>query len=181
MGTRDDRPRYGAGLAVGFGPSASDFPAGHATAIAWETIRVGGALQTKGWDEITTLPYRTLAEGAAIQPARSIGAAVVADAQGRILGMLSERAYLQAVGSGDPAALADASSKHMMTPVVATEVSEWFQTPTEKENIPALPPPTGRRSTRNWSAFVSIGGVVKRRLEQIEHEHEAMREYIATA
>jgi len=28
---------------------------------------------------------------------------------------------------------------------------------------------------------VSIGGAVKRRLEQIEHEHEAMREYIATA
>jgi hypothetical protein len=36
-------------------------------------------------------------------------------------------------------------------------------------------------STRNWSALLSIGSVVKRRLEQIEHEHEAMREYIATA
>jgi CBS domain-containing protein len=29
--------------------------------------------------------------------------------------------------------------------------------------------------------IVSIGDVVKYRLEQMEHEHKAMREYIATA
>jgi len=28
---------------------------------------------------------------------------------------------------------------------------------------------------------VSIGDVVKYRLEQLEHEHQALREYIATA
>jgi CBS domain-containing protein len=104
-------------------------------------------MQTKGRDEVTTLPYRTLAEGAAIQPARNIGAAVVAGAQGRVLGMLSERDILQAVGTGDPAALEDASSKHMMTPVVATEENECVHTPMEKDDSPALPPPTGRRST----------------------------------
>jgi CBS domain-containing protein len=29
--------------------------------------------------------------------------------------------------------------------------------------------------------IVSIGDVVKYRLEQLEHEHQALREYIATA
>jgi len=41
---------------------------------------------------------------------------------------------------------------------------------------PALPPPSCRRV-----GIVSIGDVVKHRLEQIEHEYQAIREYIATA
>jgi signal-transduction protein with cAMP-binding, CBS, and nucleotidyltransferase domain len=31
------------------------------------------------------------------------------------------------------------------------------------------------------TGLVSIGDVVKHRIEQIEHEHSALREYIATA
>lgn len=98
-------------------------------------------MQTKGRDEVTTLPYRTIAEGAAIQPARNIGAAVVA---GRVLGMLSERGILQALGLGDPAALENASSKHMMAPVVARKrtnafIRQWKTTTVRRwRHLPAV-------------------------------------------
>ena len=47
---------------------------------------VARILAAKGRDVVTTQPYRTLAEAAALLTARNIGAAVVTDAQGRVLG-----------------------------------------------------------------------------------------------
>ena len=63
-------------------------------------MTVARILAAKGRDVISTQPHRTLAEAAALLAARNIGAAVVTDAQGRVLGMLSERDILHAVGTG---------------------------------------------------------------------------------
>jgi hypothetical protein len=68
----------------------------------------------------------------------------------------------------------------MMTPLVATEEGRMRSYRNGKRRQFGAPGTCWPSSARNWSAFVSIGGVVKRRLEQIEHEHEAMREYVAT-
>jgi len=67
-------------------------------------MTVARILAAKGKDVVTTQPHRTLAEAAALLTARNIGAAVVTDAQGRVLGMLSERDILHAVGKGGAAA-----------------------------------------------------------------------------
>ena len=61
-------------------------------------MTVARILAAKGRDVVTTQPHRTLAEAAALLSARNIGAAVVADPLGRILGMISERDILHAVG-----------------------------------------------------------------------------------
>jgi CBS domain-containing protein len=145
-----------------------------------DKMTVARILAVKGRDVVTTQPHRTLAEAAALLTARNIGAAVVADAQGRILGMLSERDILHAVSETGAAALNDAVSKHMTAAVITTHEDECVDAAMAKMTVRRcrhLPVVAGERLI----GLVSIGDVVKYRLEQLEHEHQAMREYIATA
>ncbi|MGH6856904.1 MAG: CBS domain-containing protein [Methylocella sp.] len=143
-------------------------------------MTVARILAAKGRDVVTTQPHRTLAEAAALLTARSIGAAVVTDAHGRVLGMLSERDILHAVGTGGAAALDDAVAKHMTAPVVTSDEDESVDMTMEKMTVRRcrhLPVIVNERLV----GIVSIGDVVKYRLEQLEHEYQAMRDYIATA
>jgi CBS domain-containing protein len=141
---------------------------------------VARVLAAKGRDVVTTEPQRTLAEAATLLTVRKIGAAVVTDTQGYILGMLSERDILRAVGNGGAAALRDTVSRHMTAEVLTTHENETVDRTMEKM--------TNRRCRHlpvvedgKLAGIVSIGDVVKHRLEELEHEHQAMREYIATA
>ncbi len=141
---------------------------------------VARILAAKGRDVVTTQPHRTLAEAAALLTAHKIGAAVVTDAQGYILGMLSERDILRAVGNRGASALQDTVSRHMTEEVLTTYEDETVDRTMAKM--------TNRRCRHlpvvedgKLVGIVSIGDVVKHRLEQLEHEHQAMREYIATA
>src|SRR5262245_10785309 len=121
---------------------------------------VARILAAKGRDVVTTQPYRTLAEAAALLTAQKIGAAVVVDAQGRILGMLSERDILRAVGKGGAAALDDSVSKHMTDDVLTTHENETVDRTMEKmthrrcRHLPVVE--EGR-----LAGIVSIGDVVK--------------------
>ncbi len=143
-------------------------------------MTVACILAAKGRDVVTTQPHRTLAEAAALLTAQNIGAAVVADAQGRILGILWERDIVHAIGKGGAAVLNDAVSKHMTAPAVTTHEDESVNMTMEKITAGRcrhLPVVEGEKLV----GIVSIGDVVKYRLEQIEHDHQAMREYIAHA
>jgi CBS domain-containing protein len=142
-------------------------------------MTVARILAAKGRDVVTTPPHRTLAEAAALLTARNIGSAVVADAQGRVIGILSERDIVHAISKGGAAALNDAVSKYM-APVVTAHDDESVDMTMEKmtvrrcRHLPVI-------VNESLVGIVSIGDVVKYRLEQLEHEYQAMREYIATA
>jgi CBS domain-containing protein len=143
-------------------------------------MTVARILAAKGKDVVTTQPHRTLAEAAALLMTKNIGAAVVVDAQGRVLGIVWERDIVHAIGKSGAAALTDAVSKHMTTAVVTAHEDESVDTTMEKMTVRRcrhLPVVAGERLV----GIVSIGDVVKYRLDQLEHEHRAMREYIATA
>jgi CBS domain-containing protein len=142
-------------------------------------MTVARILVAKGKDVVTTQPHRTLAEAAGILMVQNIGAAVVADSQGRILGILSERDIVCAVGKDGAAALNDAVSKHMRPAVTTHEGDSVYRTMEQMtvRRCRHLPVVAGETLV----GIVSIGDVVKYRLEQLEHEHQAMREYIATA
>ncbi|HUB63056.1 MAG TPA: CBS domain-containing protein [Methylocella sp.] len=143
-------------------------------------MTVARILATKGKDIVTTQPHRTLAEVARLLTARNIGAAVVTDAEVHVLGMISERDILHAVGKGGAAALDNAVSRHMTAPVTVTHEDESVDMAMEKmtvrrcRHLPVV-------VNETLVGIVSIGDVVKYRLEQLEHEHQALREYIATA
>jgi len=60
-------------------------------------MTIARILAAKGRDVVTTQPHRTLAEVAEVLVAKYIGAVLVTDVQGSVLGILSERDIVRAV------------------------------------------------------------------------------------
>lgn len=143
-------------------------------------MTVARILAEKGRDVVTTEPNRTLAEAAEILAVRNIGAVVVAEGQGHVLGILSERDIVRVIGRRGAGVLKEAVSKHMTANVVTIDEDEAVHVTMEKmtnrrfRHLPVVH--EGR-----LVGIVSIGDLVKYRLAEMEHEQNAMREYIATA
>jgi len=97
-------------------------------------MTVARIIATKGCRVLTAQPHRTLREVAEILAARDIGAVVIADVQGNVLGILSEREIVRAIGRRGGKALDDAASMHMTTRVVTTTQDETGLPTAEKMN-----------------------------------------------
>jgi CBS domain-containing protein len=146
-------------------------------------MTVARILAAKGRDVVRTEPHRTLAEAMEILMARNIGAIVVVDAYGpygHVLGILWERDIVHAIAKDGAAALNDAVSKYMATPVVTAHEDDSVDMVMEKmtvgrcRHLPVV-------ADEKLIGIVSIGDVVKYKLDQLEHEHQALCEYIETA
>ncbi|HEY8567258.1 MAG TPA: CBS domain-containing protein [Beijerinckiaceae bacterium] len=137
-------------------------------------------LSGKGRDVITINPDHSLADAAQLLAGRRIGAVVVADGQRRVLGILSERDIVRALARQGGGALDEPASRHMTAEVVTcrreaaiNDVMEMMSTG-KFRHVPVV---EGERLV----GIVSIGDIVKHRLAEVEAEHRAMRDYIATA
>ena len=143
-------------------------------------MTVARILADKGRCVVTTRPERTLQEISVELTRHSIGALVVNDANDEIVGLVSERDVVVTVARRGPDALSDAVRQHMtINPRVVSEddtVEFAMETMTMKRQR-HLPVMHGGR----LSGLVSIGDVVKHRIEAIEHERKGLRDYIATA
>ncbi|MFV0280140.1 MAG: CBS domain-containing protein [Rhodoblastus sp.] len=143
-------------------------------------MTVARILAIKGSDVVTIDPHLTLRDAADILSSKRIGAVVVADASGAVLGILSERDIVRAVSASGAIALGDQVGKHMTSKViVATEdqpidTTMGVMTESRIRHLPVL-------RAGKLVGVVSIGDVVKIRLEAIESEHKALRDYIASA
>jgi len=143
-------------------------------------MTIARILAVKGRDVVTTQPDRTSSEVAQILAAKNIGAVVVVDDQGSVIGILSERDIVHAVAKRGTAVFNDAVALHMTTEVITTSDDESVHAAMEKmtnERSRHLPVIKDERLV----GLVSIGDMVKHRLTECEYEHKAMREYIATA
>lgn len=137
-------------------------------------------LAGKSREVIITQPHRTLQEAAALLAEKGIGAAIVADAAGEVVGIISERDIVRSVGRFGGSALNEPVSKHMTSKVVITNPGEAvdhvmdMMTSGRFRHLPVV-------ENNRLVGVVSIGDVVKFRLNSIEWEYRAMRDYIATA
>src|SRR3979490_1289872 len=95
-------------------------------------MTIARILAAKGGDVVTTQPHRTLAEVAKVLVAKNIGAVVVADDQGSVTGILSERDIIRAVAKRGTAVFNDAVSMHMTAEVITTSVDERVHVAMEK-------------------------------------------------
>ena len=111
--------------------------------------------------------------------ANNIGAVVVTDVQGSVLGILSERDIVRAVVKCGAAVFNDAVSTHMTTKMITTSEDESVHLAMEKmtnersRHLPVI-------RDEKLVGLVSIGDMVKHRLAECQYEHKAMREYITT-
>jgi CBS domain-containing protein len=143
-------------------------------------MTVARILAEKGRDVFTTEPHRTLREVIAMLAEKGVGAVVVADAAMHVLGILSERDVVRVIAQHGAGAL-DEQVSRFMTPKVTTVTREatidhLMETMTEGRfrHLPVVE--DGR-----LIGIVSIGDVVKRHVNAIDRERQALREYIATA
>jgi CBS domain-containing protein len=143
-------------------------------------MTVARILADKGRSVVTIEPERSLDEAVHILAEKSIGALVVSDEAGAVLGILSERDIMRALARKGAAALDGRVRDHMTGSVVtcerSTSVEEVMHIMTEGRfrHVPVIE--DGR-----LAGLVSIGDVVKRRIAAVEAEHQAMRDYITMA
>lgn len=143
-------------------------------------MNVKAILAAKGGEVISIEPTADLTAAAHLLEARRIGAVVICGAGGRLAGILSERDIVRAISEHGAEALTLPVGQ-VMTRNVATcgeddTVATIMERMTEGKfrHMPVL-------AKGKLIGLVSIGDVVKQRVEEVEQESEAMRDYIRTA
>ncbi len=126
---------------------------------------------------ISVLPTASIREVIAVLAGKRIGAVLVVDAAGKLAGILSERDIVRSLASAaadtlDMTAI-QLMTAHPVTATPATTVSEAMAIMTEGHfrHLPILE--AGR-----LTGLVSIGDVVKARIDQSQHEVESLRTYV---
>ncbi len=143
-------------------------------------MNVKTILAAKGGDVTSIEPTVTLAVAAKLLAKHRIGALVIRGAGDRLAGILSERDIVRSLSELGSAAL-DQPVGQVMTRDVETcseddSIADIMERMTARKfrHLPVL-------TNGKLVGLVSIGDVVKQRVEEIEGETEAMRDYIRTA
>jgi CBS domain-containing protein len=139
-------------------------------------MTIAAILQSKGAEVVTVSVGTTVREAIALLAERRIGALPVCDG-GKVAGIMSERDVIYCLKS-DGAAMLDWPVERIMTaPAITVEP--------DKAILSALSLMTQRRirhlpvvENERIVGLVSIGDLVKYRMDQIEQEAEAMLTYI---
>lgn len=140
-------------------------------------MTVACILKAKGNSVFSIEANLMLADAAKVLSERRIGAVVVVDAQGTLAGIFSERDIVTAVAGRGADALTRPVADFMTTNVITCarqdSVEQVMEQMTDRRirHLPVLE--QGR-----LIGLVSIGDVVKRRIEDTVLEAESMRAYI---
>ena len=137
-------------------------------------------LAAKGRDVASIEPNAPLSAAVALLAEKRIGALVVLGVDRRIVGILSERDIVRA--------LAEHGAQTLDMPV-SQVMTRRVSTCTEGETIPSIMERMTQGKFRHvpvvdqgrLAGIISIGDVVKHRLQQMESDSAAMRDYILTA
>ncbi|WCT73135.1 CBS domain-containing protein [Sphingomonas naphthae] len=142
-------------------------------------MTIAAILEARDAHIISVNPEATVREVVALLAAQRIGAVPVVE-DGRVIGILSERDIIRGLAGEGPALLDRAAGEVMTSPVISVEPGlEPLEglTLMTRQRVRHLPVMAGEAMI----GFVSIGDLVKARIEAIEREAEAMRVYIQTA
>jgi CBS domain-containing protein len=143
-------------------------------------MTVGEILSRKGSDVVTADPAATLSDAVQLLAARRIGAVVITGADRRIVGILSERDIVRTLAEKGAHALNQPIAEVMTRKVITCGVGETVPEIMERmtvgkfRHVPVVE--QGR-----LAGIISIGDVVKSRVQQMEQESAALQEYIRTA
>jgi CBS domain-containing protein len=137
-------------------------------------------LAHKGRDVTTIDPAQSLGDAIKLLADRRIGAALVLGADRRIAGIVTERDIVRALADRGAAILDEPVSRAMTRKVETCNEGESVASIMERmtagkfRHLPVID--QGR-----LVGLVSIGDIVKHRVDEMERESVAMRDYIMTA
>ncbi|MEO1969064.1 MAG: CBS domain-containing protein [Sphingomonadaceae bacterium] len=141
---------------------------------------IGKLIESQAPQDIITCSASTpVREAIALLASKRIGALPVI-MQGQVAGIFSERDVIYRLADEGELCLSRAVGEVMTAPAITVTrdtTSDEALALMTRRRIRHLPVVEGDE----LCGFVSIGDLVKARLEQISHEAEAMRDYIRTA
>jgi CBS domain-containing protein len=143
------------------------------------TMTVRAILDTKGHQIQSVEPDAKLSAAIKTLAERKIGAVLVMS-KGRIEGILSERDIVRVLGARGAAVLDEPVSEVMTRKVISCKQSDTvaaimeMMTSGKFRHLPVL---EGEKVV----GLISIGDIVKWRVQEYENEQEALRDYIKTA
>jgi CBS domain-containing protein len=139
--------------------------------------KVSSVLKHKGHDVVTVAPRQTVAWVVKVLAQNRIGAVPVINEEGQLVGIISERDIVRGMSEHADAVLALAADQ-LMTRDVKTCSSEdqlvdlmEVMTLQRIRHLPVI-------QNGALDGIVSIGDVVKQRLEEVQSEAEDLRRYI---
>ncbi|QJE72330.1 CBS domain-containing protein [Aerophototrophica crusticola] len=141
-------------------------------------MHVAAVLKNKGSTIITTRPEEPIGTVAQLLHVNRIGAVLVVDAKGEIAGIISERDIVRGLASHGAAVLDMPVSSLMTRKVVHCAPTDTvasvmgLMTSGRFRHLPVLE--QGR-----LVGVISIGDVVKHRLEEYTQEVESLRDYVS--
>jgi len=142
-------------------------------------MTVRSILDSKGHQVLSVEPDAKLAAAVKILGERKIGAVLVMN-EGRIEGILSERDIVRALSERGAGVLDESVNEVMTRKVVSCRESDTvagimeMMTLGKFRHLPVV-------EEGKVVGLISIGDIVKRRVQEYETEQEALRDYIKTA
>lgn len=140
---------------------------------------VRSILKIKGSNVVSVEENTPIIDVAAVLGQKQIGAVLVTNRGGEVVGLISERDIVRALAQVGGAVL-DQPAHELMTRDLHTcdldtSIAELMEIMTERRirHLPVL-------ENGQLSGIVSIGDIVKHRIAETELEARALREYIAT-
>ncbi len=141
---------------------------------------VSAVLKHKGHRVVTVAPHEAVASVVKVLTLNRIGAAPVVDEQGRLVGIISERDIIRGM-SENGEAVSTLPAERLMTCEVRTcspgdQIVEVMQVMTHQRfrHLPVL-------QNGALCGIVSIGDVVKQRLDELQFETDELRRYITSS
>ena len=134
-------------------------------------------LDSKGRDVATIAPTASVQDAIQALGSRRVGALVVSDAGKAILGIISERDVVKLIAGSGVGALDQPVSAHMTARVVTCALDDTIQSVMERMTAGRfrhMPVSVDDK----LAGIVSIGDVVKGRLDEMAQESQALRQYI---
>jgi CBS domain-containing protein len=143
-------------------------------------MSVQSILALKGSEVTTGLPTMSLAEVCNWLADKKIGAIVMTNESGVVVGIISERDIVRVIASGGTDVLKEEAGRHMTRNVITcsprhgVDAVMEIMTHGRFRHLPVI-------EDGKLFGIISIGDVVKHRMAEIEREAEEIRNYIATA
>jgi len=140
-------------------------------------MRISDVLQAKGPEVVTVSPDTTVRELVELLSDRNIGAVLVATSDSPVAGIVSERDVVRGLAGG--VEILDRPVSDIMTPDVETagpeqSVHELAQLMTRRRirHVPVV-------TDGQVRGIVSIGDVVKSRIDELEFERDQLESYVS--
>ncbi len=140
-------------------------------------MHVADILKTKGGEVVSTGPGKSVAETVRLLNLKNIGAAVVRDAHGTVIGIISERDVIRSIAANGERALEMQVRDVMTSDVISCKTTDTISevmkvmTVNRFRHLPVI-------EGGELKGLVSIGDVVKHRLDETEMEARVLRDYV---